>query len=396
ITGAMIFLMQAGFALLESGLTRAKNSVNVIMKNYADLCVGVLTFGLIGFGLMFGNNPSGWVGSSMFGLVDLSNYDYAFIFFQAMFAATAATITSGAMAERTKFPGYLLGTLGITLFIYPIFGSWVWGGYGGGSGWLAEAGFIDFAGSTVVHSVGGWCALAAIMVLGPRLGRYGDMDEVHDIPGHNLNYMALGGFILWFGWFGFNAGSTTEVNDSLGLISLNTALSASASVLSVVILSQIISKRVLSKDVVNGSIAGLVAVTAGCATMEPLFALFTGLIGGIVMLLGERIVIFMRLDDVVGAVAAHGFAGAWGTIAAGMFLAGDLFNTEQITVQLIGVVMCFIWVFPTAFIMYKLIDLTIGLRASFDDERQGLDYTEHNELGYPEFQKQTLNKFRRG
>src|SRR5690554_3984327 len=200
IAGAMVFLMQPGFALLESGMARAKNAVNVMMKNYMDLCVGTLLFWLLGYGLMFGTNPSGWLGTDSFAVSGGGGMDYTVLFFQMMFAATAATIVSGAMAERTNYFGYLVGVIGITAIIYPIFGSWAWND----DGWLKQLGFIDFAGSTVVHSVGAWCALAGIILLGPRLGRFGVNGQSHAIPGHNLSYVSIGGFLLWFGWFGFN------------------------------------------------------------------------------------------------------------------------------------------------------------------------------------------------
>lgn len=228
MASALVFFMQAGFALLESGMSRSKNCINVVMKNYTDVCVGSLFFWLVGFGLMFGANPSGWFGTSGFALHHGKSWDYSFLLFQTMFAATAATIASGAMAERTRFPAYLFAAAVITAFIYPVFGSWVWGSYFSGNGWLAELGFVDFAGSTVVHSVGGWCALAGVMVLGPRLGRFDPRGRARTIPGHNLNFVALGGFVLWFGWFGFNGGSTVGANVNIGLINLNTQLAASA------------------------------------------------------------------------------------------------------------------------------------------------------------------------
>lgn len=389
--GALVFFMQAGFALLESGLCRAKNSVNVIMKNYTDLCVGTLAFWAVGFALMFGSNATGWIGTDHFLLSQAELPVYAFLFFQMMFAATAATITSGAMAERTRFAGYLLGTLGICAIIYPVFGSWVWGSFFDGQGWLAGLGFVDFAGSTVVHSIGAWCALAAIAVLGPRLGRFSGDGRVHDIPGHNLNYMALGGFILWLGWFGFNAGSTLAADESIGLIALNTQLAAAACTLSVVLVSLLRRRPILATQVINGGIAGLVSITAGCATMDPAFAVLTGLLAGPVFLLGEDFLRSIRLDDVVGAVSVHGFCGAWGTLAAGLFYAGDLFDMTRIVVQIAGIATAFMWAFPAALLMYWLIDRLVGLRASDSDERRGLDYTEHHELGYPEFQKPAMH-----
>lgn len=393
LAGALVFFMQAGFALLESGLSRAKNSVNVIMKNYADLCVGSIAFTAVGYGLMFGDNETGFLGTNHFFFLGERNpSEYAFLFFQIMFAATAATIASGAMAERTKFFGYLVGALGICAFIYPVFGSWVWGSHYSGQGWLAKMGFIDFAGSTVVHSIGGWCALAAVIVLKPRLGRFSKTGAKREIPGHNLNYMALGGFILWLGWFGFNAGSTLEINETIGLIALNTHLSAASGVISVVGLSWLLKRPVLARNAVNGSIAGLVGITAGCATMNPFFAVLTGIVSGFVVLMADRLMEYYEFDDVVGAVAAHGFAGAWGTLAAGLFYADNLFDPMIVLVQLIGVIAAFLWAFPLALLMYWVIDKTIGLRASSTDERRGLDYTEHYELGYPEFQKDTLHK----
>lgn len=381
VAGAMVFLMQAGFALLEAGMSRTKNAVNVMMKNYMDLCVGTLLFWLVGYGLMFGNNPTGFIGTSLFGLAKASDWTFNLLFFQIMFAATAATIVSGAMAERTNYAAYLFATCGVTAVIYPIFGSWVWNE----GGWLNQMGFIDFAGSTVVHSVGGWCALAAIIILGPRLGKFGPAGEVRDIPGHNLGYIAIGGFLLWFGWFGFNGGSTLEVSTNLGLILLNTHLAGAAGAVAALLTSYLLRKPALLGNAVNGSIAGLVAITAGCASMEVPFAALTGAIGGVVSVLGVMLLEKVRLDDVVGAVAVHGFAGAWGTLAAGMFLTGNLFDIQQMTVQLIGIGAAFVWVFFAAIIMYWVISKTVGLRVSTQHEQRGLDITEHGEIGYPEF-----------
>ncbi len=387
--GALVFLMQAGFGLLESGMSRTKNSVNVIMKNYCDVCLGTLIFFLVGFGLMFGNNQTGFIGTSHFFFNPASGQELGFAFFQTMFAATAVTIASGAMAERTQFPAYLIGACIITALIYPIYGSWVWGGYYEGGGWLADMGFIDFAGSTVVHSVGGWCALAGILVLGPRLGRF-TSSGVSEIPAHNMMYVALGGFLLWFGWFGFNAGSTVAGVADIGLIAYNTQLSAAAGAAGVLLITALSGKKLLASTTINGSIAGLVAITAGCASMEPPYAVLTGFVASGVYLASDRLLLHFKVDDVVGAVPVHGFCGAWGTLAAGIFFAGDMFNLDIIFVQLVGVVAAFLWVFPVMLVVYFLLDKTVGLRASTRDERAGLDYTEHDELGYPEFQTQTL------
>lgn len=390
--GALVFFMQAGFALLESGMARAKNSVNVVMKNYMDLCLGSLAFWLVGYGLMFGANPTGLLGQSHFWLGNAEHMDYSLLFFQTMFAATAMTIASGAMAERTRYGGYLIGAVIVCAVIYPVYGSWVWGSLYEGRGWLAELGFIDFAGSTVVHSIGGWIALAGIIVLGPRLGRYDQQRNSRLIAGHNLNSVALGGFILWLGWFGFNAGSTARADVSIGLIALNTHLAAAAGAVGALVSMGLRRKPVLLTQTINGGIGGLVAITAGCASMEPMYAVITGLIAGWVVVAGTALLEKLRLDDVVGAVPVHGFAGAWGTLAAGLFLAGDLFNPAQVLVQVLGILAGFAWAFPVALLMYGMIQLTRGLRASSEDEQRGLDYSEHYEIAYPEFQAAQLHQ----
>ncbi|HBS41992.1 MAG TPA: ammonium transporter [Oceanospirillales bacterium] len=384
---ALVFFMQAGFALLESGMARAKNAVNVMMKNYMDVCIGSLFFWAFGFGLMFGNNPTGLFGTSAFAMGSVTSWEYTFLAFQMMFAATAVTICSGAMAERTKYSSYLAAACVIIAVVYPVFGSWVWGGTYGGSGWLADMGFIDFAGSTVVHSVGAWCALAGVMVVGPRTGRFSSTGISREIPGHSLTLVALGGFILWLGWFGFNGGSTLEASTDIGKIVLNTHLSASAGAAGALLYSRLRGKPVLLSVIVNGSIAGLVGITAGCATMTPPFAVLTGIISGIISVMGVAVMERWRLDDVVSAVPVHGFAGIWGTLAAGLFFAGDMFSPERFAVQSLGVISAFVWAFPLSYMVFYVIKLTVGLRSSRQHEQVGLDYTEHSEIGYPEFQK---------
>ena len=389
---ALVFFMQAGFALLESGMSRAKNAVNVLMKNYVDVCVGSIAFWVIGYGLMFGTNLSGWFGSDRFLLGGVEHLDYSLLLFQTMFAATAVTIASGAMAERTRYEAYVLGAVGFTAVIYPVFGSWVWGSLYSGQGWLARLGFIDFAGSTVVHSVGAWVALAGIIVLGPRLGRYGANGETRGLPGHNLTLVALGGFILWLGWFGFNGGSTAAADTGIGLINLNTHLSAAAGALGSLASMWLLRQPILLTHTINGSLGGLVAITAGAAVMEPAFAILTGLVAGPTVVLGVWLLDKLQLDDVVGAVPVHGFCGAWGTLAAGLFQTGKLFDPVQITVQLIGIAAGFLWAFPLALLMYLLVDKTVGLRAESLDEQRGLDFSEHHEIGYPEFQREILHQ----
>lgn len=386
VSAALVFFMQAGFALLEGGFVRTKNTVNVIMKNYADLCVGVLAFWAIGFGLMFGNNVSGWFGRSHFAPGTLTGGESGFLVFQMMFAATAATIVSGAVAERMRFAPYAIGAFAVTGLIYPIYGSWVWGSAFEGSGWLAARGFIDFAGSTVVHSIGGWCALAAALVLGPRLGRFGPSGEVRAIPGHSLPSVALGVFVLWLGWFGFNGGSTLAADASIGPVLLNTNLAAAAGVVGTMLLLSLLRRPVLITASVNGALAGLVAITAGCGSMSPGFAILTGLIAAPVALFGGDLLLKLRVDDVVGAIPVHGFCGAWGTLAAGLFHADGLFQPAVVTVQLLGIGAGFLWAFPLAWLCFFTISRVMPIRAESQHEQRGLDFTEHAEMGYPEFQ----------
>lgn len=386
--GILVFFMQAGFALIESGSVRSKNTVNVFMKNYMDMCIGGLVFWLFGFGLMFGLNQTGWIGLSHFMPEALDDWHWNLLFFQMMFAATATTIASGAMAERIHFTAYIVSAIIVSGVIYPIFGSWAWGGLFGGDGWLKALGFIDFAGSTVVHSIGGWVALAGIIILGPRLGRFGRKGQSHFLAGHNLPLVALGGFILWFAWFGFNAGSTVAANVSIGRIALNTHLAACAAAATYMILALIQSKAVLMRYTINASLAGLVAITAGCATMSPLYAVITGAFAGVLITFVPLLLEKMQLDDVVDAVAVHGVCGAWGTIAAGIFLESNPFDLHVIGVQATGVGAAFIWGFGIALVMFKVLDKVLGgLRVSQQHEQRGLDYTEHAELSYPEFQR---------
>jgi len=392
VAGALVFFMQAGFAFVESGMTRSKNAINVIMKNYTDVCFGTIIYWLIGYGLMFGANESGWFGDDHFMVHFGTPEEMAFLFFQTMFAATAATIASGAMAERTRYWAYIIGSMILTGVIYSIYGSWAWGSHYLGKGWLSEMGFIDFAGSTVVHSIGGWAALAGIIVLGPRLGKFGPNGEIRNIPGHNLSSVALGGFILWLGWFGFNAGSTTVATVDIGLIALNTHFAAAAGAVGAVVMMAIIDRKIYMTMTVNGSLGGLVGITAGCATMQPGFAVLTGLVAGMIVVIGIRLLDKMRIDDVVGAVSVHGLAGAWGTLAAGLFKTGDLLNPDQIFIQLVGIGAAFLWAFPVSLLTYWLLDRLIGLRADSQHEQRGLDFSEHHEVGYPEFQQKQLHK----
>ena len=399
VAAALVFFMQAGFAMVEAGSTRAKNAANIIMKNVMDMNVGALLFWAIGFGLMFGTNNSGWIGTSNFFLNDYSPdgsegmFNYAFFLFQTMFAATAATIVSGAVAERTKFGAYLIYTAVISAVIYPVFGSWVWGG-----GWLTDVGdgFIDFAGSTVVHSVGAWAALAGAIVVGPRLGKFAPDGTPRAIPGHSITLVALGVFILWFGWYGFNAGSTVSGNNpSIAIIAVTTALAAAAGGIGAMALGYALWKHYDASLSLNGVLGGLVAITAGTANVRPGSAIIIGVIGGFVVvgavLLLERV---LKIDDPVGAIAVHGFSGAWGTLAVGLFAQSAYGGVDglffgggagQLGTQFVGVIACFAFVFPASFIVFKAIDMTVGMRASDEDQLRGLDISEHAAAGYPDF-----------
>lgn len=387
IAACLVFFMQAGFALVETGLTRAKNAINIIMKNVMDVSAGSLAFFLVGFGLMFGTSAGGWIGTDGFLLGEIGDYSvewsYTFFFFQAVFAATAATIVSGAVAERTAFNSYLIFSVIITAFIYPVFGSWAWGSLFNGDGWLEGLGFIDFAGSTVVHSVGGWAALAGALVVGPRTGKYID-GKPQLIKGHSMPLAALGVFILWLGWFGFNAGSTTTGDTSIALIALNTFLAAGAGATAAMLTTWLINGKPDGAVTLNGVLAGLVGITAGCANLSPGFALLTGAIAGILVHFSMKL-LEKKVDDAVGAVSVHGVCGAWGTLAAGLFDMGG-FSLSVVGVQLIGIAAAFLWTFPVSYLLFKLINAVLPLRVDEKLEKVGLDIHEHDAEAYPEFQ----------
>ncbi len=389
VAAALVFFMQPGFAMVEAGFTRAKNAVNILMKNLLDFSMGTMFFWAIGFGLMFGATKTGWFGTSCFFLSDFSPGEdpwvLAFWMFQVVFAATAATIVSGAMAERTKFIGYLIYSAAICGFIYPIFGSWAWGSLYNGNGWLENLGFIDFAGSTVVHSIGGWTGLAGAIVLGPRIGKYSKEGKVQPIPGHNIPLAALGVFILWFGWFGFNPGSTTAASKDIAMIFANTNLAAAAGAVLAMITAWIKFGKPDVGMSLNGALAGLVAITSPCATVTPLSSVIIGAVAGVIVVLAVLFFDRIKVDDPCGAISVHGVNGAWGTLAAGIFNIGGT-SAKIIGVQVLGICAAFIWAFGVSFIVFKLIDKTIGLRVSPEEETEGLDFGEHGANAYPDFQ----------
>ncbi len=384
VCAGLVLMMQPGFAFLESGLARAKNSVNVLMKNFTDCAIASIGYWVIGFGLMFGANPSGWFGTTGFlpdggdGLVN--------VLYQTFFAATAATIVSGAVAERIRYLPYLAGTFFVVVLIYPLYGSWIWGGTADAPGWLRGMGFLDSAGGSGVHAIGGFVALAAVLVLGPRFGRFGRDGSVRDIPGHSLPLASLGAFLLWIGWLGFNGGSTERDFSDLGRIVLNTHLGASAGVIGAIALQALRGRPILMTAVINGALGGMVSVTAAAKYVAPTSAALIGLLAGLIVVGGSALLQRYRIDDVVDAVPVHAFCGVFGTVMTGVLYAGDMFNTDRIVVQATGAATAAVWGFAAGYLVFKLVDISIGLRAPTDHEQSGLDYTEHHELAYPEFQ----------
>jgi len=383
----LVFFMQAGFAMVETGFTRAKNAGNIVMKNMMDLSLGTIVFWILGFGLMFGKDIGGVIGAPDFLVqgdygVQGGYPSYSYLIFQTVFCATAATIVSGAMAERTKFIAYCVYSVVISALIYPVSGHWIWGG-----GWLATMGFHDFAGSTAVHMVGGVAALVGAKILGPRLGKYDEDGKINAIPGHSLTLGALGVFILWFAWFGFNGGSTVSATGDKNLISMGnifvtTNMAAAAASTATMILTWLRYGKPDVSMTLNGALAGLVAITAGCDAVTPAGACIIGAIAGIVIVFAVEFVDqVLKVDDPVGAVSVHGVCGALGTILTGLFAVdGGLFyggGSQLLTTQLTGVVSVMAWVAVTMIIVFKFIEHTIGLRVSEDEEITGLDLEEH-------------------
>jgi Amt family ammonium transporter len=397
LTAFLVFWMQAGFALVEAGLTRAKNTTNILFKNLMDFVFATLAFWAFGYAFMYGSTAAGWIGTTGY-FVDASLGDVvgvpvlAFWFFQLVFAGTAATIVSGAMAERTKFSSYLIYSFFITAIIYPIAGHWVWGG-----GWLwtlpIGAGFRDFAGSTVVHSVGGWLALIGAIILGPRLGRFAKDGKPLAIPGHSVTFATLGVFILWLGWFGFNPGSQLAIHggnaDAVALVAVNTNLAAAAGAITAMIVAWLfISKKPDLPTTLNGALAGLVAITAPCAYVTPAYSILIGAIGGVIVVYGALLLEKLKIDDPVSAVPVHLMNGIWGTLSIGIFgtegigslVTGD---TSQILAQFIGVLAFGVWCVGTGSILFISIKAVNGLRVSREEEIKGLDIEEHGTEAYP-------------
>ena len=392
LSGILVFFMQAGFTLVESGMTRSKNAVNIAMKNLLDICVGSLTYWLVGYSLMYGATENGWCFWS--GLVQGDGAD---LFFQTMFAATAATIVSGAIAGRTKYSTYAIFTVVMTALIYPIAGGWEWNG-----GWLNDVDgyffnveFIDFAGSSIVHGVGGFAALVAAYMVGPRIGKFVD-GKVIPMPGHNQVLATLGVFILWLGWFGFNGGSQLAWGGddavAASAVVVVTNLAAAAGALGALITTWIWYGKPNLAQTLNGALAGLVSITAGCGNMSETGAVLAGLIGGVLVVFSiEFIEKKLKIDDAIGAASVHGIAGFWGTIVIGLWgINGDdpigIFNggnSDQLIVQLTGALSYMVWAVLLSFLVFGILKITIGLRVSEKEELEGLDMSEHGSLAYP-------------
>ncbi|MBI4335606.1 MAG: ammonium transporter [Candidatus Omnitrophica bacterium] len=403
VCGFLVFFMQAGFAMVEAGFCRAKNATNLMAKNTIDFVIASLVFMAFGFAVMMGQDFKGLFGTTGWFLRG-SDYDvgrYLMFFWQLVFAGTAATIVSGAVAERLKFKAYFLYSIVVSAIIYPIYGHWVWGG-----GWLSRlpfgAGHVDFAGSGVVHTIGGFVGLAGAILLGPRYGKYGKDGKPKAIPGHSITLAALGTFILWFGWFGFNPGSTFSAHQlRIAVIAVNTNLAAAAGAAVAILLVFLKTKKWDVGMMLNGCLAGLVAITAPCAWVEAWAAVIIGAIAGVLVVISVYFWETIGIDDPVGAVSVHAINGVWGLISVGLFADGTygLGNTNaplvkglfygggmgQLIAQLIGAAVCVAWAFGLGLLAFKVMDLVFGIRVSPDEELKGLDIPEHGTPAYPNF-----------
>ncbi len=388
ISAALVMFMQAGFTALESGLTRAKNSINVAMKNLLDFILAVLIFWLFGYGLMFGDSAGGFFGTSLFALNGMTEAkDYAIFAFQVTFAGTAVTIVSGAVAERMRFSAYAIIAIAIIAIIYPVSGHWIWAN----DGWLAQKDFVDFAGSTVVHSIGGWIGLAGALVLGARMGRFDEDGKPTKIHGQNLVLAVVGVLILWFGWFGFNGGSTLSGDASIALIITNTMLAASAGGISCFLTSLFFHQGTVSiEKMLNGIVAGLVAITAGCNVVGPNAAIVIGLFAGVLVDLAVLYIDKLKIDDPVGAIAVHGVNGLFGALAVGLFATdGGLFfggGVAMLGTQALGVLVIGSFSFVVTFVIMKIMQKTFGIRITKQEESAGIDAVSFGVEAYSTFE----------
>ena len=390
ISAFLVFMMHLGFATLESGLTRSKNTVNILFKNVSIIAIGLLTYALCGFNLMYPGEFNGFFGFAGFGLanpsgdmIDYANGSYTYFtdfIFQAMFAATAATIVSGAVAERVKLSSFLIFSTIYVAFLYPVLGSWKWGG-----GWLDQLGFYDFAGSTIVHSVGGWAALIGAYLIGPRIGKYTN-SGIKPIMGHNMPLVCIGVFLLWFGWYGFNGGSVLSADPILvSYVFVTTTLSAAGGIIGSMLISWSITKKPDLSMVLNGSLAGLVGITAGADVISPFSAIIVGFISGLLVYIFVVFFDKLKIDDPVGAISVHLICGVWGTLAVGIFS-----SEHSFIIQLLGVFTYGLASILFSFILFSLIKYFIGLRVHEDEEIIGLDISEHEMESYAGFQIFTI------
>ena len=406
IAAILVFMMQAGFALVETGFTRAKNAANIMMKNLMDFAAGSLAFYILGAALMFGASKlGGWLGWGGLGMPSLATgegvWDWTFLLFQTMFAATAATIVSGAVAERIEFKSYLIYSVLVSCLVYPISGHWMWGSLAGDAsrGWLEALGFHDFAGSTVVHSVGGWIALAGALALGPRIGKYRPDGKANPIPGHSLVLGALGVFLLWIGWFGFNPGSYTAGIGSIGRVAMTTNLAACAGTVAALVTGWVVMGKPDLTMALNGSLAGLVAITAPCDLVTANAAIVIGLVAGVFVVLSVLALDRLHIDDPVGAVSVHCVNGVWGTLAVGLFAAPSAANYGNeivglfygggftfLGIQALGALATAAWAFGTGVVIFFALKKLGILRVSPKTELKGLDLTEHGQDAYASFQ----------
>ena len=385
----LVFIMHLGFASLETGLTQSKNTVNILFKNVSIIAIGILTYALCGFNLMYPGDFNGYFGFAGFGisspdgaagLIDYAGGAYTYytdFIFQAMFAATAATIVSGAVAERIKLPSFLVFSTIYVAIIYPIAGSWKWGG-----GWLHQMGFYDFAGSTLVHSVGGWAALVGAIILGPRLGKYAKDGSIKPIRGHNLPLASIGVFLLWFGWYGFNGGSVLSADPGgVSLVFVTTTLAGAAGIIGAMVASWSISKKPDLSMILNGSLAGLVGITAGADVISPINSIIVGFIAGLIVVVAVIQLDKAKIDDPVGAISVHLVCGIWGTLAVGIFS-----SSHSIVTQLIGVLAYGVFCLIASLGLFLAIKAFMGLRVSEEEEIIGLDIGEHDMESYAGFQ----------
>ncbi|MCR4289973.1 MAG: ammonium transporter [Candidatus Scalindua sp.] len=393
IAASMVFFMQVGFTAFEAGSVQAKNAISVSIKNILNFLVSSIAYFIVGFGLMFGLSYEGYTGTNNFLLigidVDSNTLGYAFVFFQLVFASTAATIISGAFAERAKLLTHICTTIFVVCVIYPVFGHWAWGHlfYFNQHGWLGKLGFIDFAGSTVVHSISGWVALSGAIVLGPRIGKFNSDGTVNRMHGHNLPLATLGTFFLWFGWFGFNGGSLLRADTSIGLVIINTTLSGAVAGVTVAIFGKLRNKGLDAADILLGIMGGLVAIGAGCSRVSSVYACIVGLFAGIIAMTAKDFIEkILKVDDPVGAVPIHGFCGVWGTLAVGLFTPVSEFSVTnsnrllQIGVQCIGIIVAFAWAFPLGLLFFWCLKKLVGIRVSTEEETKGLNISEYTDV----------------